>query len=67
MINSSCVISVACSPQNDITYQKKYGDLIIWKDIIKYAKKVDDKRKLIFVTNDGIAEHKNDFLYKKMA
>ncbi|MGY0683151.1 PIN-like domain-containing protein (plasmid) [Mammaliicoccus sciuri] len=50
---------------NDITYQKKYGDLIIWKDIIKYAKKVDDKRKLIFVTNDGIAEHKNDFLYKK--
>lgn len=50
---------------NDITYQKKYGDLIIWKDIIKYATKVDDKRKLIFVTNDGIAEHKNDFLYKK--
>lgn len=49
---------------NDITYQKKYGDLIIWKDIIKYAKNVKDKRKLIFVTNDGIAEHKNDFLYK---
>lgn len=50
---------------NDITYQKKYGDLIIWKDIINYAKKVGDKRKLIFVTNDGKAEHKNDFLYKK--
>lgn len=49
----------------ELKYQRKYGDLIIWKDIIKFAKKCKKKgKKLIFVTNDGKSKRKNDLLYK---
>lgn len=49
----------------NIQYQRKFGDLIIWKDIIKYAQK-DDKigPKVIYVTDDGRSDKKNDLLYK---
>ena len=33
---------------------RQYGDLIIWKEILKYAK--DQKRDIIFVTNDTKAD-----------
>lgn len=50
---------------NGISYQRKYGDLIIWKDIIDFSKKCGKKgKKVIFVTNDGTSKKKNDLLYK---
>ncbi|RBS27855.1 hypothetical protein EB09_00705 [Enterococcus faecium] len=49
----------------DIEYQRKYGDLLIWKDIIKYSKNSDKLgKKVIFVTNDGKSDKKVDLLYK---
>lgn len=50
---------------NNIHYSRKYGDLIIWKDILEFAKQYDKKgNKVIFITNDGTSKNKNDFLYK---
>lgn len=46
-----------------LEYHEKYGDLIIWKDIIETAKKTE-KSKIIFVTNDGKSNSKNDLLFK---
>lgn len=49
----------------DLKYQRKYGDLIIWKDIIEYSKEQSKKgQKVIFVTNDGKSDKKKDLLYK---
>lgn len=48
---------------DDITYQRKYGDLLIWKDVIDKAKKLKKKR-VVFVTDDGISGKKNDLFYK---
>ncbi|MBO0476678.1 hypothetical protein DOK76_06315 [Vagococcus sp. DIV0080] len=48
----------------EISYRRKYGDLIIWKDILKYATGNENGRKVIFVTDDGQSEKKNDLLYK---
>lgn len=48
----------------EISYRRKYGDLIIWKDIIKYATSNENGKKVIFVTDDGQSEKKNDLLYK---
>ncbi|MGC4705670.1 PIN-like domain-containing protein [Enterococcus faecium] len=49
----------------DIKYQRKFGDLLIWKDIIEYSKKCNKKgKKVIFVTNDGKSKKKNDLLFK---
>ncbi|EAD0588962.1 hypothetical protein FH021_01575 [Listeria monocytogenes] len=49
----------------DIKYQRKYGDLIIWKDIIEHSKKCDMVgKKVIFITNDGKSKNKTDLLYK---
>lgn len=48
----------------EISYKRKYGDLIIWKDIIKYATSNQNGKKVIFVTDDGQSEKKNDLLYK---
>lgn len=40
---------------NGITYNKKYGDLIIWKQIIEYA--LDKQHKnIVFVTDDAKAD-----------
>lgn len=48
-----------------IKYQRKFGDLLIWKDIIEYSKENNNYgKKVIFVTNDGQADKKNDLLYK---
>ncbi|WP_244034922.1 PIN-like domain-containing protein, partial [Lactococcus carnosus] len=48
-----------------IRYQRKYGDLIIWKDILEFTKQNSKKgKKVIFVTNDGTSKNKNDLLYK---
>lgn len=49
----------------DIKYCRKYGDLIIWKDIIKYSKEYTKMgKKVVFITNDGKAKQKRDLLYK---
>lgn len=48
----------------EISYLRKYGDLIIWKDIINLAKSNEKGRKVIFVTDDGKSSKKNDLLYK---
>lgn len=49
----------------DIEYQRKFGDLLIWKDIIEYSKKGNKSgKKVIFVTNDGKSNIKSDLLYK---
>lgn len=48
---------------NGIKYQQKFGDLIIWKDIIKKA--TNDKIKnVIFVTSDGKRDSKTDLNHK---
>lgn len=49
----------------DIKYHRKYGDLIIWKDIIEYSKEYTKMgKKVVFITNDGKAKQKRDLLYK---
>lgn len=48
----------------NILYQRKFGDLLIWKDIMEYAKKNKKGKKVIFVTDDGKSGKKNDLLYK---
>lgn len=48
-----------------LTYETKFGDLIIWKDIIEHSKDTANKgSKVIFITDDGRATGKNDLLYK---
>jgi len=49
---------------DNLRYSRKYGDLIIWKDILEYTKKHTEFEKVIFVTNDGKSNKKNDLLYK---
>lgn len=51
-----------CTQYDDLEFEKKYGDLLIWKEIIEKAKETD-KSKVIFVTNDGTSKKKNDILY----
>lgn len=46
-----------------IEYQRKYGDLLIWKDIIDKSKELSKKR-VIFVTDDGTSEKKTDLFYE---
>lgn len=49
----------------DIKYQRKYGDLLIWKDILNYSKSdTNTGKKVIFVTNDGVSKKKTDLIYK---
>lgn len=48
---------------NGIKYQQKFGDLIIWKDIISKAEK-DKIKNVIFVTSDGKRDSKTDLNYK---
>lgn len=48
---------------NGIKYQQKFGDLIIWKDIISKAKE-DRIKNVIFVTSDGKQDSKTDLNYK---
>lgn len=47
-----------------IKYQKKYGDLIIWKDILKYSQAIKNASKVIFITNDGTSNKKHDLMYR---
>lgn len=50
---------------NTISYQKKFADLIIWKDILNFSKECTKKgKKVIFVTDDGKSNKKKDLLYK---
>lgn len=49
----------------NIVYQRKFADLIIWKDIINHSKNKSIKGcKVIYITNDGQADRKKDLLYK---
>lgn len=48
---------------NGIKYQQKFGDLIIWKDIIEKAKN-DKIKNVIFVTSDGKRDSKTDLNHK---
>lgn len=48
-----------------LTYERKFGDLIIWQDIINYSKnKTNKNKKVVFVTNDGLSDKKQDLYYK---
>ncbi|MES1965917.1 PIN-like domain-containing protein [Psychrobacter sp. AH5] len=38
---------------NGIEYQRKFGDLIIWKQIVSYSKDSDTLKNVIFVTDDS--------------
>ncbi|MDF0479659.1 PIN-like domain-containing protein [Vagococcus sp. PNs007] len=50
---------------DNIKYQRKFGDLLIWKEIIDYTKIGNESgRKVIYVTNDGRSKRKSDLLYK---
>lgn len=44
---------------NDLEFESKYGDLIVWKQIIQKAK-TDEKSIVVFVTDD----HKEDWWYE---
>lgn len=48
---------------NGLYYDNKFGDLLIWKDLLNYISKQDYK-KFIFVTDDGKSNKKNDLYYK---
>jgi hypothetical protein len=37
----------------DLVFQARYGDLILWKQVIKEAQTRDDFRHIVFVTDDG--------------
>lgn len=45
----------------NILYQRKYGDLLIWKDILKHAKTNSKGKKVIFITDDGKSGKKLTF------
>jgi len=48
-----------------ISYHLKYGDLIIWKDLLSHLKENGIKnKKVIFVTSDGTSKNKIDITYK---
>lgn len=47
---------------DNIRYDQKYGDLLIWKDMINEVSK-QKKSSLIFVTDDGTSNKKNDLLF----
>lgn len=38
---------------NNIRYERKFGDLIIWKQILKYLKSASSVKNVIFITNDS--------------
>ena len=38
---------------NNIKYEGRFGDLIIWKQILKYLTSVNDVKNVIFITNDS--------------
>lgn len=49
----------------NLHYQRKFGDLIIWKDIIDYSREhASEGPKVVYITNDGQSDKKNDLLYK---
>ena len=48
---------------NGIEYQEKFGDLIIWKDMLEKAEDTSIQN-VIFITNDGVSDKKSDLLYK---
>lgn len=45
----------------DIKFQEKFGDLLIWKDLISHAKNENIKR-IVWITNDGTSKSKNDLI-----
>ncbi|HFI0400240.1 PIN-like domain-containing protein [Streptococcus suis] len=49
---------------NNVKYELKYGDLIVWKDLIKHSKENKNIKHVILVTSDGKSKNKNDLLYK---
>lgn len=49
----------------ELSYHRKFGDLLIWKDIIRFSENCSKNgKKVIFVTDDGKSKNKNDLLYK---
>lgn len=51
---------------SNLKYNLKFGDLIIWKDILKHCHedKENKIKKVIFVTNDNKSSKKSDIMYK---
>ena len=45
---------------NGIIYQRKFGDFLIWKQILEFAKGFKEKRSVIFISDD----HKDDWWLK---
>lgn len=48
---------------DSLSFDEKYGDLLIWKECLEYLKAHENIKKLVFVTNDGTSSKKND-LYR---
>ncbi|MHC3760217.1 PIN-like domain-containing protein [Streptococcus suis] len=48
---------------NGIVYQQKFGDLIIWEDMLEKSSESDIKN-VVFVTSDGKRPDKTDLNYK---
>ena len=46
-------ISKASFTFNGITYERKYGDLVIWKQIIEHVKEHSSITNIIFITDDS--------------
>lgn len=50
---------------DSLKYHQKYGDLLIWSEILEYfSYNNEDKKRLIYITDDGISDKKNDLFYK---
>ncbi|EMF0559734.1 hypothetical protein HP924_000113 [Enterococcus faecium] len=47
-----------------ITFPKKAGDLILWRDVINYVKEKEFITKIFIVTDDGTSNKKSDWRYK---
>ncbi|BBG67197.1 hypothetical protein AKUH3B101J_PKUN00110 (plasmid) [Apilactobacillus kunkeei] len=47
-----------------LTYHQKYGDLLIWREILKHFSSSKNSKRLIYITDDGISNKKNDLFYK---
>lgn len=45
--------SKASFTHNNIKYERKFGDLIIWKQILEYLKSLDNLKNIIFITDDS--------------
>lgn len=46
-----------------LRYHTKYGDLLIWQEVLDFIKSKPDLKNVIFITNDGKTEKKTDLYW----